>query len=211
MQDSEKYHYGDEILWFGKCYEVIQIGNVQFKNGQSSLLLYTVESKYPYEIQIFYEKSVPHRRYLNDLKSGDLYEQIVAGFQKEILKNPKIDPKYKIFEPKARRKYAKMELERKRKLLANTLRQVDNEAKNKAEELAIQLDYIKKSKEDPINYPPLKFNSSKELGDYIIFLSQNKDKIPALTPEEEKEIQEHFNNFSLFDYTYHDSETKKKV
>ncbi|MBQ9834002.1 MAG: hypothetical protein IJO33_02285 [Bacilli bacterium] len=197
MQDSEKYLYGDEILWDGKIFEIVQVGTGHLKSGEVCPLLYTVQTKYPYEIKIFYEKTFPYgRQYLFELTKTEVYNQIVSGFQQEILKNSQIAPKHKIFEPNERVKYEKEELKGQKKLLAQELKEEKMAKKNKAQELVVQLDYLKKSKEDPINYPPLKFNSTKEAKDYMDYLLANKDKLPPITPEEEAEMAELFKNVS---------------
>lgn len=197
MRESEKYQYGDEILWYGKIFEIVQVGTAQLKNGEICPLLYTVQTKYPYEIKIFYEKAFPHgRQYLFELNKPELYNQIVSGFQQEILKNSQIDSKYKIFEPNDRVEYEKEELKRKKRLLAQKLKEEKIAKKNKAQELVVQLDYLKKSKEDPINYPPLKFNSAKDAKDYMDYLLANKDKLPPITPEEEAKVAEFFKDVS---------------
>lgn len=199
MADVEKYKYGDEILWFGRIFEVVQVGSAQLKSGKISPLLYTVQSKYPYAIKIFYEKYFSHGKYyLYELKKPEMYKQIVAGFQQEILTNSQIAPKHKIFEPNERVKYEKEELKGQKKLLAQELKEEKIAKKNKAQELVVQLDYLRKSKEDPINYPPLKFNSAKEAKEYMDYLLANKDKIPPVTPEEEAKVAEFFENVSYF-------------
>lgn len=175
----QEFEYGEIITNYEdkKDYVIVQIGQATHtKTKETYPLLYTQRVNYPYTVKIFLGT-----RYLREIKNPEVFEKMKIGFEEEILNNPDIDARFKIFDPKERRKHERKEKKELYQQLAVDLKQIQSQATDNQIDLAILLEkHLQKRRRIEESLARVKY------------LMTHKDEIPPLTPEEEAETAEFF-------------------